>query len=76
MSEHATKLRASEESAGLNLLETYASFTEQVHETKRLLGLLLRRIRWQWGWLREGLKLAAKYCFRCFTFSPKLGTMS
>ena len=76
MSEHATKLRASEESAGLNLLETYASFTELVHETKRLLGIILRRIRWQWGRLRRGLKLAAKYCFRRFTFSPKPGSLS
>ena len=33
----ATKLRAREESAGLHRLETYASFTEQVHETKRRL---------------------------------------
>ena len=31
------KLRAREEAAGLDRLETYASFTEQVHETKRRL---------------------------------------
>jgi SAM-dependent methyltransferase len=31
------RLRAREESAGLNRLETYAAFTEQVHETKRRL---------------------------------------
>jgi len=37
VSERATKLRAREESAGFNRLETYASFTEQVHETKRRL---------------------------------------
>jgi SAM-dependent methyltransferase len=37
VSERATKLRAREESAGLERLETYASFTEQVHETKRRL---------------------------------------
>ena len=37
VSERATKLRAREESAGLDRLETYASFTEQVHETKRRL---------------------------------------
>ena len=35
--ERAAKLRAREESAGLDRLETYASFTEQVHETKRRL---------------------------------------
>jgi SAM-dependent methyltransferase len=33
----ALKLRAREVSAGLDRLETYASFTEQVHETKRRL---------------------------------------
>ena len=38
VSERALKLRAREVSAGLDRLETYASFTEQVHETKR--GLL------------------------------------
>jgi 2-polyprenyl-3-methyl-5-hydroxy-6-metoxy-1,4-benzoquinol methylase len=37
VSERATKLRAREESAGFNRLETYAPFTEQVHETKRQL---------------------------------------
>ena len=36
-SEDVTRLRAREESAGLNRLETYAAFTEQVHETKRRL---------------------------------------
>ncbi len=35
--ERALKLRAREEAAGLDRLETYASFTEQVHETKRRL---------------------------------------
>jgi SAM-dependent methyltransferase len=38
VSECASKLRAREQSAGLDRLETYTSFTEQVHETKR--GLL------------------------------------
>ncbi len=38
VSERALRLRAREEAAGLDRLETYASFTEQVHETKR--GLL------------------------------------
>src|SRR2546426_607518 len=37
VSERATKLSAREESAGFNRLETYASFTDQVHETKRRL---------------------------------------
>src|SRR5213593_932798 len=37
VSVRATKLRAREESAGLNRLDTYASFTDQVHETKRRL---------------------------------------
>ena len=36
-SEDVTRLRAREASAGLNRLETYAAFTEQVHETKRRL---------------------------------------
>src|SRR5207249_11799156 len=36
-SEDVTRLRAREESAGLNRLETYAAFTELVHETKRRL---------------------------------------
>jgi SAM-dependent methyltransferase len=35
--ERARKLRAREESAGFDRLETYAAFTEQVHETKRRL---------------------------------------
>jgi SAM-dependent methyltransferase len=35
--ERATRLRAREESAGLDRLETYASFADQVHETKRRL---------------------------------------
>jgi SAM-dependent methyltransferase len=35
--ERALKLSAREEAAGLDRLETYASFTEQVHETKRRL---------------------------------------
>jgi SAM-dependent methyltransferase len=37
LTERALKLRAREASAGLDRLETYASFTEQVHETKRRL---------------------------------------
>lgn len=35
--ERATRLRAREEAAGFNRLDRYASFTEQVHETKRRL---------------------------------------
>jgi SAM-dependent methyltransferase len=38
VAERAVKLRDRERAAGLDRLETYASFTEQVHETKR--GLL------------------------------------
>ncbi len=37
VTERAQRLRAREETAGLDRLETYASFTEQVHETKRRL---------------------------------------
>ena len=37
VSERATKLRGREESAGVTRLDRYASFTEQVHETKRRL---------------------------------------
>jgi SAM-dependent methyltransferase len=37
VSERARSLRARETSAGLDRLETYAAFTEQVHETKRRL---------------------------------------
>src|SRR5438128_1848526 len=37
VSEHVTRLRAREASAGLDRLESYAAFTEQVHETKRRL---------------------------------------
>lgn len=37
VSARARKLREREESAGFNRLDTYASFTEQVHETKRRL---------------------------------------
>jgi SAM-dependent methyltransferase len=37
VSERAAKLRRREESAGFTRLETYASFTEQVNETKRRL---------------------------------------
>jgi SAM-dependent methyltransferase len=37
VSERAAKLRDRELAAGLDRLETYASFTEQVHETKRRL---------------------------------------
>jgi len=42
VTERALKLRADERSAGLDRLDTYASFTEQVHETKcRLLEFLI-----------------------------------
>jgi SAM-dependent methyltransferase len=52
VSERATKLRAREEAAGLDRLETYASFTEQVHETKRrLLDFLI-------GARRKGKRIA------------------
>jgi SAM-dependent methyltransferase len=37
VAERATKLRTREQSAGLDRLETYTSFAEQVHETKRRL---------------------------------------
>jgi C-methyltransferase C-terminal domain/Putative zinc binding domain/Methyltransferase domain len=37
VSDRATQLRQREDSAGLERLETYASFTERVHETKRQL---------------------------------------
>jgi SAM-dependent methyltransferase len=37
VTERAIRLRSREESAGFRRLETYASFTEQVHETKRRL---------------------------------------
>ena len=37
VSDRALKLVAREEAAGLDRLDTYASFTEQVHETKRRL---------------------------------------
>jgi SAM-dependent methyltransferase len=37
VSERVTALRAREDAAGFNTLERYASFTEQVHETKRRL---------------------------------------
>jgi SAM-dependent methyltransferase len=37
VSERATRLRAREQLAGFDRLDTYASFTEQVHETKRRL---------------------------------------
>jgi SAM-dependent methyltransferase len=37
VSDRVTNLRAREESAGLSRLDRYASFTEQVHETKRQL---------------------------------------
>jgi SAM-dependent methyltransferase len=42
VSERAVKLRVREEMSGLDRLETYEAFTEQVHETKRrLLELLI-----------------------------------
>jgi hypothetical protein len=37
VSESAQALRAQEDAAGFNKLERYASFTDQVHETKRRL---------------------------------------
>jgi len=37
VSDRVTNLRAREESAGLSRLDRYASFTEQIHETKRQL---------------------------------------
>jgi SAM-dependent methyltransferase len=52
ISDRAVKLRMREEAAGLDRLETYAAFTEQVHETKRrLLELLI-------GLKRRGKRLA------------------
>ena len=51
-SERAAKLRDRELAAGLDRLETYASFTEQVHETKRRLLEFLIAAR------RKGKRLA------------------
>jgi SAM-dependent methyltransferase len=48
----ATSLQAREESAGLGELATYASFTEQVHETKR------RLLEFLIGARRRGKRLA------------------
>jgi SAM-dependent methyltransferase len=50
--DRARKLRAREESAGLDRLETYASFTEQVHETKR------RLLEFLIGARRKGKRIA------------------
>ena len=52
VSERAAKLRDRELAAGLDRLETYASFTEQVHETKRRLLEFLIAAR------RKGKRLA------------------
>jgi SAM-dependent methyltransferase len=52
VSERATNLRARERSAGLERLETYASFTEQVHETKR------RLLEFLIGARRKGKRIA------------------
>ncbi len=52
VTERATKLRAREESAGFDRLETYASFTEQVHETKR------RLLEFLIGARRKGKRIA------------------
>jgi SAM-dependent methyltransferase len=52
VSERAIQLRAREEAAGLNRLETYASFTEQVHETKR------RLLEFLIGAKRQGKRIA------------------
>jgi SAM-dependent methyltransferase len=53
VTERALRLRAREASAGLQQLDTYASFTEQVHETKRrLLDFLI-------GAKRRGKRIAA-----------------
>ena len=45
VTERATRLRDRELAAGLDRLETYASFTEQVHETKRRLLEFLIAVR-------------------------------
>jgi SAM-dependent methyltransferase len=45
VTERVTRLRDRELAAGLNRLETYASFTEQVHETKRRLLEFLIAVR-------------------------------
>jgi len=50
--ERVTRLRAREESAGLDRLETYAAFAEQVHETKRRLLEFLIGVR------RRGKRIA------------------
>ena len=52
ITERALKLRAREVSAGLDRLETYASFTEQVHETKR------RLLEFLIGTRRRGKRIA------------------
>jgi len=52
VSERASKLRARELSAGLDRLEAYASFTEQVHETKR------RLLEFLIGARRKGKRIA------------------
>jgi SAM-dependent methyltransferase len=52
MSERAVQLRGRELGAGLDRLETYASFTEQVHETKR------RLLEFLIGARRKGKRIA------------------
>jgi SAM-dependent methyltransferase len=52
VTERASKLRTREESAGLDRLETYVSFTEQVHETKR------RLLEFLIGARRKGKRIA------------------
>ena len=52
ITERALRLRAREVSAGLDRLETYASFTEQVHETKR------RLLEFLIGTRRRGKRIA------------------
>src|SRR5438093_1405392 len=52
VTERALQLRACELSAGLDRLETYASFTEQVHETKR------RLLEFLIGTKRRGKRIA------------------
>ena len=52
VTERATRLLAREEAAGFDRLETYASFTEQVHETKR------RLLEFLIGARRKGKRIA------------------
>jgi SAM-dependent methyltransferase len=52
VTERAQRLRAREVTAGLDRLETYAAFTEQVHETKR------RLLEFLIGARRQGKRIA------------------